>query len=178
MIQDSGDRRQFESGAVRDMAGGKGRCDLMPLFDVANVFRFVGEESAYEILYKLSSLLRDDLSQKEKYEYCMMILSDFVDFQRELHETSGSFPNLFLEVAVHYEEGAKKYGEHNWEKGLPLWCYVDSATRHFLKYLDSWDDERHDRAFVWNILGYMYTIRNMPPDPEPVTPAKGQSALK
>lgn len=178
MIQDSGDRRQFESGAVRDMAEGKGRCDLMPLFDVANVFRFVGEESAYEILYKLSSLLRDDLSQKEKYEYCMMILSDFVDFQRELHETSGSFPNLFLEVAIHYEEGAKKYGEHNWEKGLPLWCYVDSAARHFLKYLDNWDDERHDRAFVWNILGYMYTIRNASPDPEPAMPEKDSFALK
>ena len=178
MIQDSGDRRRFESGAVRDMAEGKGRCDLMPLFDVAAVFRFVGEESAYEILYKLSSLLRDDLSQKEKYEHCMMILTDFADFQRELDETSGRFPNLFLEVAIHYEEGAKKYGEHNWEKGIPLWCYVDSATRHFLKYLDGRTDEYHDRAFVWNILGYMYTIRNMSPDSEPVMPAKDSSALK
>ena len=30
-ILDSGDRTQFESGAVRDMREGKGRCDLMPL---------------------------------------------------------------------------------------------------------------------------------------------------
>lgn len=178
MINDSGNRREFESGAVRDMAEGKGRCDLMPLFDVANVFNFVGEKSAFNILYKLSFLLSDGLSQKEKYEYCMVILSDFVDFQRESNKTSGSFPDLFLEVAVHYEEGAKKYGEHNWEKGLPLWCYVDSATRHFLKYLDNWNDERHDRAFVWNILGYMYTIRNMLLDQGPVIPAKGSSAPK
>ena len=40
MIQDSGDRRQFESGAVRDMAEGKGRCDLMPLHEVAEIFDF------------------------------------------------------------------------------------------------------------------------------------------
>ena len=30
-IQDSGERTQFESGAVRDMHEGKGRCDLLPM---------------------------------------------------------------------------------------------------------------------------------------------------
>jgi hypothetical protein len=35
MIKDSGDRREFESGAVRDMQEGKGRCDLLPLDVVA-----------------------------------------------------------------------------------------------------------------------------------------------
>lgn len=29
-LKDSGDRRKFETGAVRDMAEGKGRCDLLP----------------------------------------------------------------------------------------------------------------------------------------------------
>jgi hypothetical protein len=29
-LKDSGDRRSFETGAVRDMADGKGRCDLLP----------------------------------------------------------------------------------------------------------------------------------------------------
>ena len=31
MIKDSGNRREFESGAVRDIQEGKGRCDLLPL---------------------------------------------------------------------------------------------------------------------------------------------------
>ena len=31
MIQDSGNRTSFESGAVRDIQRGKGRCDLLPL---------------------------------------------------------------------------------------------------------------------------------------------------
>ena len=30
MLKDSGTRREFETGAVRDMAEGKGRCDLLP----------------------------------------------------------------------------------------------------------------------------------------------------
>lgn len=30
-ILDSGQRRKFESGAVRDIQQGKGRCDLIPL---------------------------------------------------------------------------------------------------------------------------------------------------
>ena len=30
-LKDSGARRSFESGAVRDIADGKGRCDLLPL---------------------------------------------------------------------------------------------------------------------------------------------------
>ena len=30
MIQDSGNRTKFETGAVRDMGEGKGRCDLLP----------------------------------------------------------------------------------------------------------------------------------------------------
>lgn len=34
-ILDSGTRRKFDIGAVRDMAEGKGRCDLMPLDVVA-----------------------------------------------------------------------------------------------------------------------------------------------
>ena len=29
-VKDSGERRGFETGAVRDMAEGKGRCDLLP----------------------------------------------------------------------------------------------------------------------------------------------------
>ena len=37
MIKDSGNRREFESGAVRDIQEGKGRCDLMPLDIVGHI---------------------------------------------------------------------------------------------------------------------------------------------
>ena len=34
-IKDSGHRKEFESGAVRDCADGRGRCDLLPLDIIA-----------------------------------------------------------------------------------------------------------------------------------------------
>lgn len=37
-ILDSGSRREFETGAVRDIVEGKGRCDLLPLDAVADLF--------------------------------------------------------------------------------------------------------------------------------------------
>ena len=86
MIQDSGNRTEYESGAVRDRKVGVGRCDLMPL-----------------------------------------------------------------------EEGALKYGENNWQKGIPESSYIDSAVRHYLKWLRGDDDEQHDRAFVWNIMCLIWT---------------------
>ena len=36
-IKDSGSRREFGTGAVRDIQEGKGRCDLMPLDVVGTV---------------------------------------------------------------------------------------------------------------------------------------------
>lgn len=38
-LKDSGTRREFSSGAVRDINEGKGRCDLLPLDVVGEVFK-------------------------------------------------------------------------------------------------------------------------------------------
>ena len=69
---------------------------------------------------------------------------------------------MLLEVSKHFEEGAKKYGEHNWQKGIPTKCYIDSAVRHYLKWFRGDKDEPHDRAFVWNILCCIWTCENKP----------------
>ena len=69
---------------------------------------------------------------------------------------------MMLEVSVHFEEGAKKYGDNNWRRGIPTHCYVDSAVRHYLKWIRDDNDEHHDRAFAWNILCCIWTCKNMP----------------
>jgi hypothetical protein len=73
-----------------------------------------------------------------------------------------NFPTMFLEVSKHFEAGAKKYGEYNWQKGIPTHCYIDSAVRHYLKWLRGDKDEPHDRAFVWNILCCIWTCKHKP----------------
>ena len=55
--------------------------------------------------------------------------------------------DMMLEVSIHFEEGAKKYGDNNWRKGIPAYCYIDSAVRHYLKWIRGDNDEPHDRAF-------------------------------
>lgn len=100
-IQDSGDRTEFSTGAVRDMHEGKGRFDLLP----------------WEAIW---------------------------------------------EVAKHCEEGAKKYGERNCEKGIPIHSLLDSGMRHLAKYMMGFKDEPHLRAAAWNILYAIYMEEKHP----------------
>lgn len=143
-IKDSGTRRQFDSGAVRDIAEGKGRCDLLPLEVVSHI---MGEN----ILRSINRYIRTgDLS------WLILVIKEFST------ECFGEIETAILEVSKHYEEGAKKYDERNWEKGIPLHCYIDSAVRHYIKFIRGDMDEAHNRAFLWNILGAYWTHINKP----------------
>jgi hypothetical protein len=95
-IRDSGKRRRFGTGAVRDRPAGKGRFDLLP-------------------------------------------------------------PQALFRLARHFEKGAAKYGDRNWERGIPLSCYLDSALRHAFSYLHGAADEDHLVAAAWNLLAALET---------------------
>lgn len=75
---------------------------------------------------------------------------------RDMHEGKGRMDLLpwaaIIEVSKHCENGAKKYGEHNVDRGIPTHSLLDSATRHAAKYLDGQDDEDHLLAAAWNLL--------------------------
>ena len=64
-------------------------------------------------------------------------------------------------LARHFENGAVKYDARNWEKGIPLHCYIDSAMRHLFKYLGGSRDEDHMIAAAWNILCYVETEKRI-----------------
>lgn len=151
-IKDSGARREFETGAVSDIHDGKGRCDLMPLDVIGCCYAriFGNEDSSANVFAML---------------YCFME-SGNVDYLYDILEEdtpySDNLPEMLLEVSIHFEEGAKKYGEYNWQKGIPVRCHIDSAIRHYLKYLRGDKDEPHDRAFVWRILCCIWTCIHKP----------------
>lgn len=156
MIKDSGNRTEFSTGAVRDIQEGKGRCDLLPLDEVAD---WLDDE----VLHELAVFKRyDDISR------LFRVLSLFAWENRY---------DMILEVSKHYEEGAKKYGEYNWQKGIPISRYIDSAVRHYLKHKARHTDEPHDRAFVWNILSAIWTMENKP-EMDDFTEVKENIALK
>lgn len=91
-LKDSGTRRDFQTGAVRDMADGKGDMFSLPAAAI-------------------------------------------------------------IRVSKHYEQGAKKYSRLNYQKGIPVSAFMDSALRHIFKYLDGWNDEDHLSAAAFNVLG-------------------------
>jgi len=84
---------------------------------------------------------------------------------REIAEGKGRFdlipPYPLLRLAQHYENGAKKYAPNNWTKGLPLWRFLDSATRHMNSYRDGDTSEDHMAAAIWNLFGYVHTKREI-----------------
>lgn len=96
-LKDSGKRRKFKTGAQRDMAGQKGRFDLLP-------------------------------------------------------------NRTIRALAIHYEKGATKYGERNWEKGIPVSSFMSSALRHAFQFQDGEDDENHLIAAIWNLMCAYETI--------------------
>jgi hypothetical protein len=145
---DSGNRQEFSTGAVRDIQEGKGRCDLLPLDVVARCYamKFPDDQDC--------AVFHDILkfTETKDTEHLFGALSDFGAYN--------SWADMFLEVSKHFEEGAKKYGEYNWQKGIPVHCYVNSAVRHYFKWLRGDMDEPHDRAFVWNIMCLIWTVEH------------------
>lgn len=149
MIKDSGTRREFDTGAVRDIQEGKGRCDLLPLDVVAVYFTIGGKPN--EVCRRIHQF-----QNSGDIKYLEIALDNFNE------ECWRNNKTMILEVSKHFEEGAKKYGEYNWQKGIPTHCYIDSAVRHYLKWLRGDTDEDHSRAFVWNIISCIWTCNNKP----------------
>lgn len=95
-LPDSGDRTQFDTGAVRDAMSGKGLPSLIP-------------------------------------------------------------PEAIRRCARRFEDGANKYGLHNWMKGIPLSRYQDAITRHTLAAAEGQTDEDHLGAVLWNAAAWVWT---------------------
>ena len=63
-------------------------------------------------------------------------------------------------LAQHYEKGCLKYGENNWQKGIPVMRFLDSAMRHLSKAMAGMNDENHMISALWNIFsGYETLLR-------------------
>lgn len=143
-LKDSGSTREFGTGAHRDAADGKGRCDLLPL-DI------VGKLMVSDTL----SLMNECIELPDETKMYAVMQSFIVESKMKV-ETA------VLEAAKQYEDGANKYGANNWKKGIPLHVFLDSATRHYIKWHRGDKDEPHDRAFMWNMLGAIWTLNHLP----------------
>jgi len=143
-LNDSNQRKIFASGAVRDITEGKGRCDLLPL----GVIGAVTEDNFYSFI--------EAYIRTGETKYMVDALNLFIG------QTFGTWETALLEVSKQFEDGARKYFDRNFEKGINLHCFVDSAIRHYLKFRRGDNDEPHERACLWNLLSLLWTHTNHP----------------
>ena len=144
-LKDSGARREFSTGAVRDIQDDKGRCDLLPLVEVGMV-------TEDDILSYIGHFMETGTIG--------YIVEAIRRFSRDNYLKG--YSDALLNLAKHFADGAKKYTDRNWEKGIPCHCFVDSGVRHYIKFKTGWDDEPHDRAFLWNMYCLLWTLRHHP----------------
>lgn len=145
-IKDSGKREEFSTGAVRDIQTGKGRCDLLPLDIVAEFMTSKTDKDVLELFA--------EFQDSGDYKCLVNAAAKFAD------ECFADRETAVLEYAIQLENGAIKYGPRNWQNGIPLDRYVDSGIRHYMKHLRGDNDERHDRAALWNMLCGAWTRKN------------------
>lgn len=148
-LVDSGQRTEFESGAMREQIAGKGRFDLIPLDIMGTVIR----DNVYLELGRFVETL--------KVEHLYDALSAAIGGEFHMKDRAIDSPyDMMMKLAKHFENGAVKYEPDNWKKGLPLHTYIDSASRHWCKHKLKWNDEPHLIACIWNIVCCIYSVEH------------------
>jgi len=123
---------------------------------------YVCGKNFIEEFEKLSNQLKGEKMDYTKVESTGKDIRKFVTGSvRDNAEGKGRWDLIpyypLLRVAVHFENGAKKYGDRNWEKGQPLNEYLSSAMRHLMKFANGENGEDHLSACIWNCMAFIET---------------------
>lgn len=155
-LKDSGNRKMWDTGAVRDREHGKGRMDLMSLDVMAKLYKMMDwDDYIYNILM---DFYKFQIDPNEDFIYDA--IHNFLDNLDR--EGKWDLPQATIEVSRQAEDGADKYADRNWELGMPVSRFVDSAIRHFTQYIAGYTDEPHDRAFLWNCMSAIWMMNHKP----------------
>ena len=134
-------------------------CALCPLNDSGYIFSGNIEtrkslEAAWKRVFKHEAPIQAITDSGDRTQFSSGAV-------RDMHTGKGRYDLLpwcvIDRLAKHYEAGALKYSDRNWEKGIPAHSFADSAARHFGKYMDGQRDEDHLIAAIWNLCGLAWT---------------------
>ena len=183
-LKDSGNRTDYGTGALRDIGDGNGRCDLLPATAISD---FLINEPTYRdptcvnkpqlvtIFYLIMEYIGCKNTQwlYDALDVCLVVnwLKQHPD--QTIAPKDKVLAQGMLDLSLHYRRGAEKYSERNWEKGLPIHSFIDSAIRHLCKEILGWEDEPHLIAIMWNLYGAIWTLQHFPElDDLPYNPVK------
>ena len=65
-------------------------------------------------------------------------------------------------LALTCAEGAAKYSEHNWLKGIPASCLINHALRHINLWLMGDNTEDHLAHATWNLMATIHFEETRP----------------
>ena len=166
LTKDTGKRKEFSSGAVRDDDGAKTRWDL--IFPLGQMW----SESPAAILF--TSDVRYRKLFKVTDEYLNNSGGGYfpIDVTKELYKIEGrSMPRRLAELMT---RGAAKYNARNWElmnSKEELGRATESLTRHALEYMSDegeLDGEDHAAGLMFNLIlrERLINFHNISPDTE------------
>lgn len=195
-IEDSGERRGFDTGAKRDVDGDKPRFDLIPITVLQRIVQCrdyykhiqidqldsVSQEISEKLKAKMLNLgfLWGATANDEILLELIWICIKVIELQENdtvlsvdpgrYHQFHVLSPKTYLRIANHYGGGAKKYDPWNWSKGMPHSVFHASLVRHIFKIIENATNEDHWSAIIFNaaaILHFKMVGRN---DMDDVTP--------
>lgn len=65
-------------------------------------------------------------------------------------------PFALTRLSKWYELGANKYGDRNWENGMPFSRYTAAMFRHLIAWMKGDFSEDHLSAIAWNAIAIMH----------------------
>lgn len=66
-------------------------------------------------------------------------------------------PFILRRLALIFTEGAAKYGDKQWTKGLPTSSTINHLLEHLMKWMEGDRSEDHIAKAMWGIVCLMYT---------------------
>lgn len=177
-----GEKAQFDSGAIRYTKTGKGRYDLIPGDVIADIIGYAIDLFEYNNTVTVSKAdiiavaYRGEVEDRFKNTIINLVIqyyspADVIQNDMGLPAAEGTIvsfidgmANMLKDLAIHYENGAEKYGVDNWKKGIPVvggdrgGSFMDSAMRHLAQYLIGLTDEPHQISCIWNCVCGLWTL--------------------
>lgn len=160
----------------------KHACNECPLCDCAG--GCIGWADCFKGVVRLETLEKMDyheIGYQRNYEIGLMSESDLdyptdktdtltpvgpTGFVRDAKTGKGRMDLLpwyaILDLSVHCERGAAKFGERNIDKGAPLSSLLSSGGRHLAQYIAGETDEDHLVSACWNLMWALQQRRTHP----------------
>ena len=183
-IKDSGERREFETGAKRDVDSNKPRFDLIPTtvlkkicskevmekFHLTKMFH-TADSTYVKRTTKIQMLnLGFSYGQTANEDILLQLLWLCLDTirQTEFDEALSMYdrsidnvfhyisPKTYIRLANLYGGGAIKYDPWNWTKGMPFSVFYASLMRHIFKVIFEEIDEDHLSAIFFNAAAILH----------------------